>query len=217
MTAERLVGEEGSDFIVEGERSPAPVNSGYPGPGANNSGGALGIDFAEDILALWSDGQALRANADIHETSQNRQGFNPIADPEPIPGNANGTRTRPSVASDDQNRHIAVFEEKRGDEETVQAAIRGSNAGGPTVFGPPVELAGPPDSVLEHDQGNKKNTGPKVAVNSGGEAVAVWARFDGESGNVVQASLLTPRDDPEIPPRPRPGPAPGPRSSTRSR
>ncbi len=48
----------------------------------------------------------------------------------------------------------------------------------------------------------KKGTGPKIAGNVDGEAVAAWSIGDGQTNKVVQVAILTPRPDDPDPPDP---------------
>jgi hypothetical protein len=202
---------EGSALHASYRTNQNNINGPFNGPGPNH-GAALGIDSAEDGLALWSDNHELRAAfADVPPGSFAA----PVGDP--VPGGGAGVeRTRPSMASDDTGQHLALFQQRdlgTGD-ETVQAAVR--PVGGTTGFSAPIRLS-PADNVDLETEGDasgspflpKAGTGPQIAVNSGGEAVAAWAVFDG-SATVVQVSLLTPRSDPAIPPPPPPPPRPAP-------
>jgi hypothetical protein len=206
---------EGTDFHGHYRSDDSYINGAFNGPGSN--GAALGVDrvSAPNALALWSDGQALRATFanDCCPGSFN------VPDGSPVPGGSAGAdRTRPSMASDDTRQQIAVFKQTDNSSgpspgaETVQAALRPADES--TSFDDPIRLSPETNVDLENegeDSGTpflpKKGTGPKIAVNSGGEAVAAWAVFDGEN-LVVQVSLLTPRSNPAIPPPPPPPPRP---------
>lgn len=195
-----------------------------------SSGSDLEIDANGDSLLMWSTGSLLHAN---RLGAGNSRFFDPDADP--VPGAGGNPRTRPALAPYDEAGMVSVFQEEvaGGDEdgdETVQAAIRPQ--GGTTEFDAPVRLSEDPtgtprpsfeveDSPTEDSTDNvaspflnKKGTGPKVAANSDGEAVAAWSgqvkTQGGTTQFVVQVAILTPRDDPVIPPPPPPPAQPRP-------
>ncbi len=194
---------EGNSLRTEG----AKLNPPYDGP-TNGSGFAASlIASTTKALVLWSDGHDLRATS-----------ANPFNDPfsapdgDPVPG-AGNERTRPALAAYGDDSAVAVYQDKdANDDEVVQAALRPK--GGTTNFDAPVTLSERTGGSLENDGSGgdfspKTETGPKVAANASGEAVAAWARFDG-ANTAVQVSLLTPRNDPAIPPPPPPPPRPKP-------
>ncbi len=96
------------------------------------------------------------------------------------------------------------------DDQVVRAAIR--QPGAKTKFDAPTTISAVSD--LEVDVSDKRGSGPKVAFNSEGEGVAVWARTGSESDYVVQAAQVTPRGPTPsgviIPPAPPPPPPPPP-------
>ncbi len=196
-----------ASLLFAGYRNP-PVEIATPAEGPEATGGAFVIDSVDDGLAVWQDGVELRGSY---------APFSPGAfgavNTLPVPGGVLGTaRTRPDLATDDSGSAVTVFNQNTdlggGDfVEQVYAAIR--SPGGGSGFADPVPIS--PEGDLEEDEGTKKGTGPRVAMNSAGEAVAVWSRQDqATSDMVVEAALYVEVDDPENPPPPPPPPRPRP-------
>ena len=203
-------GHTQGDFLRAGKNTLPDfnINDSFA-PNTPTSGSVVEVEPDGQALALWSDGSLLRAdrappNSDFFES-------NPVA--EPIPGNGAGNRTRPAVAAYGDRSAVAVFQEKVADDESVHAALRPT--GGTTSFDAPVKLSQDADlegegEAAEAPFANRKGTGPKIAANSEGEAVAAWSIADGQANSVIQVSIMTPRDDPVIPPPQPPPPRPRP-------
>jgi hypothetical protein len=190
-----------------------PYDANYPATGS-----AFAVDSTGQGIALWSDGRYMLGN---HATGYNFKS----TDPGPVPGNAADTyRTNPALAIDANDDVLAVFIEKIGDDETIQAALRGP--GGVTNFDTPLTVrhadntttTGAPVAIsetgdVERDDPTKSGTGPQLAMDSAGEAVAVWSQQDSDGSYRVHVSLLVPQDNPQIqnpPPPPPPPPPPQP-------
>ena len=185
-----------------------PINGPFSGP-VDGSGSAVLLDSTIDALGLWSAGGGLRATTS-----------NPLGEPwsapdaDPVEESAGVTRTRPALAAFGDDTAVTTFIEEDGDgEQTVRAALR--PAGGGSTFDAPVTLSAAADLEGEGDASGvpfapRRNVGPKVVATADGEAVATWSALNSEGQFQVHVSVLTPRDDPEIPPPPPPPPPPRP-------
>jgi hypothetical protein len=197
-----------------------------------------GADFVYDKtteppgLALWSTGSRLHASY----AQRLAGGPNPGADENPIAGNAGATRTRPRLATDGDGNVMAVFKELRDNKASIQVALRpaggaprdtkfdepmavrtpggAERSGAPVALSEPCDLTGTATCDLEPDT-DRTDPGPRIDMNSRGEAVAVWAQGDAPDGNLrVRASLFIPRPAPGEEPIPIPPPPPPPPKPT---
>ncbi len=189
-------------------------------PNTAASGSTVALDNNLDAIALWSTGTLLHANYNGFDESG---GWRATADSGPIPGNGTGERTRPALAAPyNGDSAVALFQEKVLDDESVWAAVRPPGEQFDRGFDAPVQLS--KENDLENEGVDpdgpftaKRGTGPKIAANGDGEAVAAWSIGDGQTNKVVQVSILVPRPDPDdpdpppveppAPPPPRPKPA----------
>jgi len=138
------------------------------------SGAAFELEPDGQGLALWSTGQLL--HGEYSKTTSNFFGDDSQPDRNPIPGNGANDRTRPALAAYAEDSAVAVFQEKIGSDETIQAAVR--PPGGTTNFDAPVKLAPTIEGQANDVEGEgdtsgapfapKKGTGPKVVANSRG-------------------------------------------------
>ena len=181
------------------ERINEPLPANPPGAGS-----AFTLDFELDRIALWSTGSLIHGNYDGFDESG---GWRDEADSDPIPGNGTGERSRPVLSSYDEDSAVALFQEKAGDDESVYGAVRPSGNQFDRRFEAPVQLSAENDLENEGVDPDgpfsaKKGTGPKIAGNVDGEAVAAWSIGDGQTNKVVQVAILTPRPDDPDPPDP---------------
>jgi Divergent InlB B-repeat domain len=139
---------------------------------------ALSQDAAHPHVAFDPSGNALavwqRSNGtDVLIQDSLRSSGGAFAAPLDVSATG-GSAQDPRVAVDGSGNALAVWERSNGTNFIVQSSFR--PAGG--VFAAPVDL-----SATGKDAGN-----PEVAFDGSGNAVAVWARFDG-SNNIVQSAF----------------------------
>jgi PKD repeat protein len=145
----------------------APVNLSVAGKDTHDP--QVAIDEPGDAVAVWTrfDG----ANDRVQAAS--RAGGGGFSAPDNLSA-AGQTAFNPQVAMDQGGGAVAVWERFDGANERVQAAIRPSGG----AFSAPVNL-----SAAGQPAGNAQ-----VAIDAGGDAVAVWQRFNG-ANNIVQAAI----------------------------
>jgi PKD repeat protein len=148
----------------------APVDVSAAGPQGEPPGVAL--DSAGTATVVWTQTSAAGATAQ----SATRPAGGAFA--APVDLSATGQVSSPQVATNGAGETVAVWERVDTNTRFVQAAIR--PAGG--AFSAPADL-----SIFGGDA-----IAPQVAIDADGNAVAVWARFDGTT-RVVQIATR-PRD-----------------------
>ena len=161
----------------------SPLAALEVGNGPTVGGSDVAVESDEGALVMWEQGAA--DDTDRGLVAMHRPAGNDSYEraSQPVPGNQ--ARERPDLAADGNDKALTVFRQQVGDDYTVQAALR--PPGQTTGFDNPIALSTPGE--LEEDQSNKPNTGPQVAMNDDGEAVAVWSRKDSGGQLVVQAAV----------------------------
>ncbi|MCW2978480.1 MAG: hypothetical protein JWO14_207 [Solirubrobacterales bacterium] len=163
---------EGADYTVEAASRPAGGNWQAPVDistiGQNASGPQVAVDPGGDAVAVWElyDGTDHIVQA---ATSPAGGSWQAPVDLSTIGQNA----SEPQVAVDPGGDAVAVWKGSDSTNFIVQAST--SPAGG--SWQAPVDLSAATRNALE----------PQVAVDPGGDAVAVWERYDG-ADYIVQAA-----------------------------
>jgi len=163
---------DGSNEIVQAADRPAggswaaAVNLSAAGEDAEDP--RLAVDPAGDAVAVWRryDGSNVVIEAAVR-TAGGSWGA-------PVRLSAGGENAdEPSVGLDRAGNAVAVWRRYDGFDDIVQAATRA--AGG--AWQAPIDLSDAGQNAYE----------PQIAVDEGGDAVAVWARSDG-SHTIIQAA-----------------------------
>ena len=141
-------------------------------PNRDAAGPGVAVDAAGDVTAVWSryDG----SNTVVQSSDRPAGGaWAPVADLSTAGRDAGESQ----VAVDSAGDVTAVWTRFDGSNTVIQSSSR--PAGG--AWGAPVDLSKPGFDA----------TGPRIAVDANGNAVAVWRRFDGFD-QIAQAALRLP-------------------------
>jgi hypothetical protein len=165
---------DGTDQRVQAAIRPAggrfsgAVNLSVGGQDATDP--QVAMDQAGNAVAVWqrSDGTSTRIQAAFRSAGA---GFSST----PVDLSAMGEEaSSPEVAMGQIDDAVAVWLRSYGADQRVEAAT-GTASGG---FSMPVPLSDAGEDAL----------GPEVAMNEGGDALAVWERFDGSNQRVQAAN-----------------------------
>jgi hypothetical protein len=154
----------GGSFAAAVDVSAAGLQGEPPGVAMDNAGNAT---------VVWTQTSAAGSTAQAATWPAGGPAFSA-----PVDLSATGEVSSPQVATNATGETVAVWEHVDTNTRFVQAAIRPAGGG----FSPPADL-----SLFGGDA-----IAPQVAIDADGNAVAVWARFDGAT-RVVQIGTR-PRD-----------------------
>lgn len=169
----------GADYVIQTATRPAggswsaPVDLSAPGEEAQSP--QLALDAAGDAVAVWT-----RFNgAESGTRSVVQSAFRPAGAAWSAPADlsaADRNAELPQVGIDGSGSAVAIWRSFDGNNFVVQAASRPAGGG----WDGPVDL-----SATGHD-----GMDPRLALDSAGEATAVWSRFNGAkpAHSVIQAA-----------------------------
>jgi hypothetical protein len=126
----------------------------------------VAVDSKGDAIAVWRDGDSEQIEAAIHKAGGEWDA--------PVAISAAGNNEKPTVALDSGGEAVIVWERQEGSRYIIQAAVGSVESG---VWQEPVDLSTPGQAA-----GN-----PQVAMDSEGEATAVWQSYD-EGDYYIQAA-----------------------------
>ena len=137
-------------------------------PEVHPYGAVVAIDSADEALAVW--GRSNGTNQIIQAAAMQAGGsWQPAVNL----SEAGQSAERPQLAMDTQGDAVAIWERNNGTEQIIQAASR--PAGG--VWQPAANLS----------EGGHSASFPQVAIDSKGDAVGVWNRYNG-ANEVIQGA-----------------------------
>lgn len=167
----------GSNEIVQASVRPVtsgtwqtPVNLSEPGRDATEP--HVAFDSSGNAIAIWkrSNGANLIIQAAARPASSGTWGT-PVNLSE-----AGQNAANPHVAFDSQGNAIAVWNRENGSNQIVQGSVRPASSG---TWQTPVSISETGWNSFE----------PQLAVDPAGDAVAVWRRTNGISGEFIQAAV----------------------------
>jgi hypothetical protein len=174
---ERFEGEE----LIEASAKPAGAGWGEsvalskPESGKGEPAGQqVAIDDHGDAVAVWS-----RTNGghDFIEASVGRAPSSTWQPPVAISGPGGNVEEGPAIGVDGNGNAVATWERLSGGNEVIEAASGLAASGS---WQPPVQLS----------EGGQEAGEPQVALDSQGNAAAVWRRFDGKASYLAEAAGL---------------------------
>jgi hypothetical protein len=168
----------GSQEIVQASVRPVssgtwqtPVNLSEAGQNASNS--QVAFDSQGDAVAVW---QRHNGSQEIVQASV-RPAYSGIWQTPVSLSEAGQNASAPQVAFDSRGDAVAVWERENGSNQIVQASVRPASSG---TWQAPVNLSETGWNSFE----------PQLAVDPEGDAVVVWRRTNGISGEFIQASVM---------------------------
>jgi hypothetical protein len=138
------------------------------------AGQQVAIDGQGDAVAVWSRTNVNRDVIEVAEASSSSSMWQP-----PIALSAFGGNVEeaPQLSVNGQGEVVVVWERSNGTNEVIEAA---SGLAASDSWQAPIALSAPGQSAAE----------PQVALDSQGDAAAVWKRFDGTSYIAEAADLV---------------------------
>jgi hypothetical protein len=174
---ERFEGEE----LIEASTKPAGAGWGEsvalskPESGKGEPAGQqVAIDDHGEAVAVWSRTNGPHAFIEVSVGRASNSTWRP---PVAISGPGADVEERPAIGVDGNGNAVATWERLSGGNEVIEAA---SGAAASGSWQPPVQLS----------EGGQEAGEPQVAIDSQGDAVAVWRRFDGKTSYLAEAARL---------------------------